>query len=83
MSEIRASAFMTRYYKQLVGATVVSFHYQMEEDDEDAFSTGDWPTFTMEKDGEQFDMQVSRDTEGNGPGFLFGLPDIREAKGKE
>ena len=34
-----------------------------------------WPTFTMTKDGETFTIEVSQDEEGNGAGFLFGLPD--------
>jgi len=33
-----------------------------------------YPLVTVEKDEERYVLAVSRDAEGNGPGFLFGLP---------
>lgn len=36
-----------------------------------------WPYFKVKaKNGEVFKVEVSRDGEGNGPGFLFGLPNV-------
>jgi hypothetical protein len=35
----------------------------------------EFPAFTVKTpSGETFVVEVSRDPEGNGPGFLFGLP---------
>ena len=35
-----------------------------------------WPTFTAKKGKDTFTLEVSQDPEGNGEGFLFGLPDV-------
>lgn len=70
----RRDAFWQRYYSQLVGATIVGF--KMVPDDDEACEMV-WPTFTVSKDGETFTVELLSDPEGNGAGFLYGLPDIR------
>jgi len=60
----RRSEFYKRYYAQLEGVTIV-----------DVDGGAEFPRFTVRtKEGEEFVIEVSRDEEGNGPGFLFGLP---------
>jgi len=61
------------YYGGLVGAKCVGV--KSETDDEGNC----WPKLTFEKDGERFVTEVSMDEEGNGPGFLFGLPMVSAA----
>ena len=62
--------FYTKYYSQLIGCKITGF--VLTEDSEDNL----WPTFTVKKTGvkEPYIIEVSQDEEGNGPGFLFGLP---------
>ena len=60
----RTAYFFKRYYGFLQGATI-----------KDAGVRNGWPFFTIVKDGVEYTVEVSRDPEGNGPGFLFGLPD--------
>ena len=56
------------YYGFLNGATVNGVSSVSDE-------YGDiWTKITFEKDGERFEVEISADEEGNGPGFLFGLP---------
>ena len=63
--------FYMNYYKPLIGAKIIDTTIKVEDDfGADQF----WPQITVEKDGQQFVLEVSRDEEGNGPGFLFGLP---------
>lgn len=53
-----------RYYATLKGATIVDVDGSME-----------FPCFTVRTPaGDTFTVEVSRDEEGNGPGFLYGLP---------
>lgn len=62
--------FLERYLKPLVGATVESVG---ANDDEDGYEP--WPTITVRAaDGRRYELEISRDEEGNGPGFVFGLP---------
>ena len=68
--QTEANEFYTKYYSQLVGATVTGFELIQDEYEDYIF----WPTFTFTKDGETFTIEVSQDEEGNGAGFLFGLP---------
>lgn len=52
----------TVYYSQLIGGTVTNF--VLDEDD--------YPTFTlMMPNNQEFTLELSRDPEGNGPGFGF------------
>lgn len=74
--EKRGKAFHTRYYKQLEGAKIVRFYGMTEEDYGDGF-----PTFEVELDNHQIiKIEISRDPEGNGGGFIFGLnrPDMSD-----
>jgi hypothetical protein len=62
--------WMRRYMSALKGGKIVDAG--VGEEDEEGQS---WPWFLVEKDGRQFRVEVSQDPEGNGPGFLFGLPE--------
>ena len=69
--------WLQKYYGSIKGATVtkVSFH----EDE-----TGIWPVLHFNHpDRGSLRVEVSRDPEGNGPGFLFGLeaPTAAEMQG--
>ena len=64
--------FYTRYYTQLVGAKITGFELVQDEYDEHTM----WPTYTAKKGKDTFTIEVSQDPEGNGEGFLFGLPDV-------
>jgi len=57
------------YYAQLVGATITGFTLVPPERDEPHHRG--WPTFTVEHGDQVLILEVSRDEEGNGPGFLF------------
>ena len=58
---------MTKYYEQLVGMTITGFTFT------DGDGVDDFPTFTLEGNdyGQEYKIEVSRDPEGNGGGFLF------------
>ena len=63
-----------KYYSFLKGARIVNV-----EIFEDELFTGpdqNWPVIIIEKDNQLFELQISRDEEGNGPGFMFGLPHV-------
>ena len=58
---------MKDYYEQLVGATITGYK---EVEDEHALDP--FPCYDMTlKDGTKIRVEVSRDEEGNGGGFLF------------
>ena len=58
---------MSDYYKQLEGFKITKFLGVTDEDDIDGF-----PQFVLTKKGYQdIKIEVSRDEEGNGGGFLF------------
>lgn len=65
-------AWYGNYFGQLVGATITGFTLVKDDD------MGDfWPTFKVKlAGGEEIEVEVSQDEEGNGPGWLFGLPQI-------
>ena len=73
----RHEVWMTGYLKGLVGATIVEAGVGADDADGEGF-----PYFVIEKDGERTTVEVSQDPEGNGPGFLFGLPDVQFKGGK-
>jgi len=61
-------------YKQMIGHTIIGF--EMEKDEEG----NDWPVFVVEKRYHntkttgtkvRHKLVISRDPEGNGPGFVF------------
>ncbi len=61
------------YYSALEGATIVKFLGT----DVDEFGGRGFPMFQVKLDnGEMVELVVSQDEEGNGGGFLFGLPDF-------
>ena len=62
--------FWKKYYGSLAGATIIKFD-GMHDDD----MGGDgFPSFTVRfKDGTIGQIEISRDPEGNGGGFIFGL----------
>lgn len=67
------------YYGQAIGMTIVGVEVTHDELD-DA-----WTTLICERqfpDGssQQFLLEISQDPEGNGPGFLFGLPSVHATK---
>ena len=72
MAKSEEHRWMEGYYGALVGLTVTSV--QVVENDDMGYPEL-WLTITMvSEDGEEFAVEVSRDQEGNGAGFLFGLP---------
>ena len=63
---------MKEYYEQLVGATIT--HYEEVKDDH---ADDPFPVFLMKlEDGTKVQVDVSRDEEGNGGGFLFIAPSL-------
>lgn len=69
------AAWYTKYFSQLVGAEVTGFEMRHDVDFDDY-----WPTFKVKlKDGSQMELELSQDEEGNGPGWLSGLPNINPA----
>jgi len=67
--------YLRGYYGQLIGATVVGIKMNFEEDAEggDPLFAQVWPMIIFEKDGQEYRCELSRDEEGNGPGYMFGL----------
>jgi len=62
--------FYTKYYGDLVGAKIIAFDGMVE----DEFGLSPFPTFTVAfKDGSKGQIQIYRDEEGNGGGFISGL----------
>jgi hypothetical protein len=58
---------MTAYYAQLIGSRITGFRTEQDDDCGDP-----WPIFTVETEtGEELNVAVSRDPEGNGGGFAF------------
>lgn len=65
-----------KYYSFLKGAKIVN----VEVFEDDLFTGADknWVCITIEKaEGVRYELQLSRDEEGNGPGFMFGLPNVQ------
>jgi hypothetical protein len=59
------------YYAQLEGATILKFLGTEPE-----FASRGFPRFSAKlKNGEVVELVLSQDEEGNGGGFMFGLPD--------
>ena len=64
--------FWDRYYRQLEGATIAKFVGVIPDENESWIA---FPTLIVRlKDGTVCELQISQDPEGNGGGFLFGLP---------
>ena len=64
--------FYTNYYTQLLGGQIADF--TLTEDEEG----NQWPTFTVIVGKTTYTIELSQDEEGNGPGFLFGLPTTKD-----
>jgi hypothetical protein len=65
------SDFHTMYYSGLEGATIVRF-VEMRGD---GFGGKPFPVFLVKfADGSNGEIEISQDEEGNGGGFVFGLP---------
>lgn len=72
MAKSQEQRWAEGYYGALVGLTVRKVEVVVNDD---IGYPELWPTITMvADDGEEFVIEVSRDPEGNGAGFLFGLP---------
>ena len=66
-----ADNFFEKYYSQLDGAKIIRYNGMIE----DEFISVTFPQFEVElADGTKIQLEVARDEEGNGGGFLFGLP---------
>lgn len=67
-----ASNWLLNYLTPLVGATILKVEVRRHD------SCGRpelWPVLHVKtKKGERLSLELSQDEEGNGPGFLFGLP---------
>ncbi len=66
------AAFLRSYLKPLKGATITSIRVKVEDDFGHPQA---WPTLVVKaKDGQVYELEISQDEEGNGPGYVFGLP---------
>lgn len=66
----KALEWYSEYFGILVGATITGFEWAKDEDFQQY-----WPTFTIKlANGDTVSVELSQDEEGNGPGWLFGLP---------
>lgn len=63
--------FLNKYYNGLKGFTVESFYLNDSDKSIEPF-----PTFTLRKGNQVLTIEISRDSEGNGGGFIFGLPTV-------
>lgn len=80
-STVREMNYYHGYYGQLIGAKVVGVKVSAHNDDEygDLYQYEVWPSIIFEKDGVEYSCEISRDEEGNGPGFMFGLNSVRNS----
>lgn len=67
-----ATDFWNRYYKQLEGVTIVKYNGIINEDEDLGIFQG-FPSFTVKKNNQTFDIEISADEEGNGGCVIFGL----------
>jgi hypothetical protein len=65
-------AFYREYFGSLEGATIQNVRMEQDEYEAETY----WPTFdVVQPDGTKYEgVSVSQDEEGNGAGFLHGLP---------
>lgn len=71
--------WITEYYGALLGGTITKVGSRRQAGDNEAF-----PFFEVTKpNGEVYEVEVSQDEEGNGPGFLFGLPNPNDKPKKK
>ena len=63
--------FWKNYYSQLEGAVIVKF---------EGLADGEFPAFlAVLENGWKVRLEISQDPEGNGGGFIFGLPTPKAA----
>lgn len=65
--------YLQKYYSTLVGMTITDIAVVLDLTD------GDWGDNWLviqvtDNNGNRYRLEVSQDPEGNGPGFIFGLP---------
>lgn len=71
----RNAAWLRKYLAPLEGATITKAEVVVQDDGFGLMQ--EWPRLTVRaKDGETYELELSRDEEGNGPGFVFGLPTV-------
>jgi hypothetical protein len=59
-----------KYFGGMVGLTIMDVRMDVDEYGEV------WPILiAQDKQGDKYTLEVSQDPEGNGPGFIFGLPE--------
>lgn len=69
--------FLKEYYSAMIGGTITSVGFTAGDEYTEPF-----PYFTIRmKGGVTYTVEISQDEEGNGPGFLFGLPVPEGSKG--
>lgn len=73
-------AWARAYYGQLQGMKITGIVTQWDEESRDT-----WVRLIAERTNEngsieRFSLEISQDAEGNGPGFLFGLPSVRSVR---
>ena len=65
------TGWLTSYYKTLEGATIDNFCFEQDEFDKHIL----WPTFDVTlADGTKTTIYIQADAEGNGDGFISGIP---------
>jgi hypothetical protein len=58
------------YYASAIGLTITGVVARYDE-----YTDRIWPVLiAVDKNGQQYELELSQDPEGNGPGFMFGLP---------
>ncbi len=62
--------FLTKYLAPLKGARITRIEIKSDDESEEF-----WPVLhVVTKSGFAYALEISQDEEGNGPGFIFGLP---------
>lgn len=69
-------AWNQAYYKQAVGLTITAIKVRWDEQDQQAYTVFVCQRKNDEGVIERFALELSEDAEGNGPGFMFGLPSV-------
>jgi len=65
----KRATWIREYLKPLVGCTITKVDANVEDELEV------WPAIQVTtKLGQVFNLEISQDEDGNGPGFIFGLP---------
>jgi hypothetical protein len=66
--QMTAKEWMEAYLKPLSGTVIRQVKVREDE-------LGQWPVLVIQPlKGDVFEIEIGRDAEGNGPGFIFGLP---------